>query len=600
MLNPNEDRLDYGQMLSPPEGFRLDFAVGTTYSLDLDALVGVSIALGLSEETDSDLMRNPICLLEALRSVGDKVALFCEAGQIHMPNSVTPLYVLLEKMVFQVLMPKRREIARYPSFHPKFWLIRYENKAGDILYRVAVLSRNLTFDRSWDVTFAMDGQMIRGERLDKNAPVADFLFALSKTLPETAQEKKRKIFQMIRELPFVPFQLNSREFQDFEFLPVGVHKKDGGFYDMGKTPLFQEAFQELMIMSPFLSGGVIRDFNDRWNSRRNPQYLMITRDSSLNRLKTEDCDHFQIYTLKDAVVDGESAISEDGTHAAKQDIHAKVYMTRNGTSADLYLGSLNASHNAISGNVEFMICLHSRSKYLNLEQLKNQLFCGSDDRLNPFQPAQPGTGEEDTEPKLDQVFKDLARNHPTAYAEECGEGYDLTVQLGTLETEYQVRIAPLPIKATVPIAETVLFTGLSALQLTEFYRVTVSDGEFSQSRVLMIPTSGMPEDREKRIISSVVNNKSNFYYYVSFLLGDSFALSTMDADAILGRGNGGTVHSADLLPPLYEKMLRTAAEDPERLREIDYLLKAVAKDGVVPERFEELYNTFKKAVKLDD
>ena len=82
MLNPNNDRLDYGQILAPPAGYYLDFAVGTTYSLDLDALVGACLALGLSEETDSELMNNPVCLLEALRSTGDKVALFCEGGQI--------------------------------------------------------------------------------------------------------------------------------------------------------------------------------------------------------------------------------------------------------------------------------------------------------------------------------------------------------------------------------------------------------------------------------------------------------------------------------------------------------------------------------------
>lgn len=95
MLNPNNDRLDYGQVLAPPDKYRLDFAIGTTYSLDLDALVGACIALGLSEETDSDLMKNPICLLEALRTTGDKVALFCEGGQIHTPNSVTANALLL-------------------------------------------------------------------------------------------------------------------------------------------------------------------------------------------------------------------------------------------------------------------------------------------------------------------------------------------------------------------------------------------------------------------------------------------------------------------------------------------------------------------------
>ena len=160
MLNPNNDRLDYGQIIAPPADYKLDFAIGTTYSLDLDALVGACIALGLAEETDSDLMKNPICLLEALRATGDKIALFCEGGQIHLPNSVTSLYILLEKMVFPVTTDAKRGLAKYPSFHPKFWLIKYVNNKGEALYRVVVLSRNLTFDRSWDVSFCMEGRKV--------------------------------------------------------------------------------------------------------------------------------------------------------------------------------------------------------------------------------------------------------------------------------------------------------------------------------------------------------------------------------------------------------------------------------------------------------
>ena len=45
-------------------------------------------------------------------------------------------------------------------------------------------------------------------------------------------------------------------------------------------------------------------------------------------------------------------------------------------------------------------------------------------------------------------------------------------------------------------------------------------------------------------------------------------------------------------------MLQTMSASPERFKEIDYLIKAVSSDGVVPEEFEKLYNTFKKAVKL--
>ena len=62
MLNPNNDRIDYGMILSPPDGYTLDFAIGTTYSLDLDALVGACISLGLSEDMDSTLINNPVFL----------------------------------------------------------------------------------------------------------------------------------------------------------------------------------------------------------------------------------------------------------------------------------------------------------------------------------------------------------------------------------------------------------------------------------------------------------------------------------------------------------------------------------------------------------
>ena len=138
MLKPSSDRLDYGKILAPEANYKFDFAIGTTYSLDLDALVGGCIALGLAEDTDSELLKNPVYLLEALRTTGHKIALFCEAGQIHYPSKVTPLYMLLEKIVFQVVAKKNSGRKFYPSFHPKVWVIRYIDKNENVMYKVAV------------------------------------------------------------------------------------------------------------------------------------------------------------------------------------------------------------------------------------------------------------------------------------------------------------------------------------------------------------------------------------------------------------------------------------------------------------------------------
>ena len=389
MLNPNNDRLDYGQILAPPTGYDLDFAVGTTYSLDLDALVGASLALGLSEETDSELMNNPVCLLEALRSTGDKVALFCEGGQIHLPNRVTSLYILLEKIVFSVNTAKRNDIAAFPSFHPKFWLIRYINSAGDLTYRIIVLSRNLTFDRSWDITYYMDGHVTKNDS-DKNEPICDFLRYLLSQLPsdENAQEKAKGIRSFISELPYVVFETAEKAFYDFEFIPNGIKKKTGEFYNFTETDLFKSTFHEIMIISPFLSGEIIKSFNERNTGTliKDARYVLITREMALGKLKPDDVSNFSIYTMRDAVIDGESAISEEKQAIQKQDIHAKAYMIRKYTDADLYLGSLNASHNAVFGNIECMIRLKSKNRYLNINQLTASLFGSETDGSdNPFQ-----------------------------------------------------------------------------------------------------------------------------------------------------------------------------------------------------------------------
>jgi hypothetical protein len=109
----------------------------------------------------------------------------------------------------------------------------------------------------------------------------------------------------------------------------------------------------------------------------------------------------------------------------------------------------------------------------------------------------------------------------------------------------------------------------------------------------------MPTDREKAVVSSVVNDKSCFYRYIAFLLGDNMVISALESNDSSNETNGTVKASKSIqLPALYEKMLKTAATAPERFKEIEYLIKSVSSDGVIPEGFEELYNTFRKVVKM--
>lgn len=589
MLNPNTDRLDYGRLLAPPPGFHLDFAVGTTYSLDLDALVGAALALALGEETDGALLENPVCLLEALRTAGEQVTLFCEDGQIALPGRATSLYILLEKIVCPVRVNKGRGQG-YPSFHSKFWLLRYAGKRDDPLYRVVVLSRNLTFDRSWDVAFSMDGKKGEGSG-EKNEPVMDFLRYLAGHLPDTpaGKEKRRKINSLIRELPFVTFFMGEKMFSDFEFLPTGIPRRS-----IRTAPLFTDTFRELLVMSPFLSGGVIRDFNGR--ARR---CALFTRAAALAKLKPEDCANFRLYTLRDGVIDGEADLSGEGGAAQRQDIHAKLYMA----DRDLYVGSLNASHNAVYRNVEFMLRLRSNGHYLSMDKLLAALR-GSDPggSSDPFQEAalNDSVPEDEGQSKLDGFVKALARCQPAASVTADGGRYALHLTFGELPTyPYTVTVRPLLAKGLVaPLAEEMSFPGLELTQLSEFFVVSVSDGGDPIHRLLLIPTEGMPEERESSVVSGVVKDVG-LVRYIAFLLGDDAVLSTLEQTAVGGSGN--SLWRQDGIPPLYEKMLLAAATDKSKLQNVDSLLRMM-EGGETDEELEEfksLYNTFKKAVKLD-
>ena len=306
---------------------------------------------------------------------------------------------------------------------------------------------------------------------------------------------------------------------------------------------------------------------------------------------------------------GETAISdgEGATAPQNQDIHAKVYLTRKYADTNLYLGSLNASHNAVYGNVEFMIRLQSKNRYLNMEKLTADLF-GQDEggKENPFQrvtleDTAPDAAEE-KQSLLESVIKDIARKGMRACISQTGEYYQAELAFAStvkVPEGVAVTVQPMLVNRPLSFEQQMLFEALLMTDLSEFYTIRVQGAGQTVTRVVKVPTEGIPEDREKAVISSVVNDRACFYRYIAFLLGDSMVISSLeDIVGAAGVGSGGAAQlgAADSLPPLYEKMLKTAATAPERFQEIGYLIQAISKDGVIPDEFVKLYQTFRKVV----
>ena len=611
MLDPYCDRLDYGQILAP-DGYSLDFAVGTTYSLDLDSLVSICLSLGLSQETDSEVMSDPIYLLEALRKTGDKIALFCEDGQIHMPRKYSSLCILLEKIVYSVKTKKQKD-GFYPSFHPKLWLIRYKNNTDENikLYRVIVLSRNLTFDRSWDVVYYLDGSKSSMKSV-KNQPLCDFLIYLQNIAKLRSHERAEDIGSLAEELHHVEFKLADDGFKDFEFIPSGI----GSYSYKNNLDLVSnnDNYKEIFIMSPFISKTTIHNLNQKSETG-----VLITRKMSLGKLQRDDVSNLEVYTMRDEVLNGEMEIenSDSSDNIMKQDVHAKIFLTcTEKRYSYLYLGSMNASENALSKNIEFIIRLTAKNSYVNVKLMKESLFGSSDDNSdnhspNPFMKVDnidEYNDEQDCDNNkdLERIIKEISRSNPKANVDKNSDSFSVTINfeknldLRNSDVEINPLLSP---NQKFKYADKITFTGLTLVQLSEFYVIKVSSENETLERVIMIQTKGIPADgsREKQVVSNTIKNSDGFYRYISFLLGDDDLISRLDSNSSSDNSNCAAGNCSHIkIPALYEKMLQTAANSPDKLKEIGKLMDLLSERNIDISdlsKFRKLYKTFMEAIK---
>lgn len=134
------------------------------------------------------------------------------------------------------------------------------------------------------------------------------------------------------------------------------------------------------------------------------------------------------------------------------------------------------------------------------------------------------------------------------------------------------------------------------LQLSEFYEITARSGDDTIRRIIMIPTSGFPDDRESAAVNSVVKDRASFVEYIAFVLGDDYVASMLEGKQ-MGE-SGFFANSSDAMPALYEKMLKTSVEGPERIKDIGYVLKMVTDKDIIPDEFRELYETFCNTLKI--
>lgn len=606
------------ERLRPPPGYRLRRAVGTTYTLDLIALLTAPLAFTFFDAHDEDgsPSADPIALLEALRRNAEKVTIFCQAGAISVPKPEQKLLTYLEGCVVEV-QPRRGG----GIFHPKVWVLNFEKEDQPAIYRVLCLSRNLSFARAWDTCLCLDGELTKRQRgFSRNKPLADLLQALPElTATPLSVELCEEIDRMACEVRRTDFQPPA-PFTDFRIHHFGLwQRRQWPFpaaerslvvspFLVGSTvgKLVREHSLEILVSRPEAFDGLLR--NQRREALPRTCYVL----SSGANLESREADE-----ESEAQMEGSPPVQDQAELAG---LHAKLFLFENGREARLFTGSANATSAAFQQNVEVLVELFGRKKDCGIGS-----FLGQEDnrRLESLRallqeyhfPASNGNDKirRRLEDKADRLARRIGAARLIAKLHEVEEArrWDiaLTGKLPEICEEAEVSVWPVTLSADSAVLidgaakrryESCVsdstadafarFSGLSFEAITGFFAFEVrlrEEGQDVRQRfAVTAELEGAPEDRKERLLRTLLKDSGRVLRLLLLILMDEGADVSAFAGVAGGEGAGPEGGSANReQTALLEALLQCLSGNPAR---IDEIARLIADLGSTPEGKELL------------
>jgi len=606
MLEAKTNRLDYGSQLKPPEGYSLDYAITTTYSLDLEAILLVPVALFFSEDLDIDPKEIRDDMLEALTNVSQHISIYCQRGKIKVPNTYNRLMAYWEKSIHQIQLPEFNQ-----SFHPKIWIIRYlpEKKNLPVRYRLINTSRNLTFSRDWDLAITVDGKVDKSE--DKlNTALIHMLRYLNKT------GGKKVPVRFFEELPSVQFEV-PKNFDTLHFHPIGIPNPETASSYQNPIINVKQKLDFRMVMSPFLDVDTINKLNE--NAR---ELVLFSSEFELSGLTAQCLNKVdRKFMFSPFIEEAEKldTLSEPGIEPLSQNLHAKFFIDKKGAEVSWFIGSANATGPANGRNIEFMVELKSKKYTLSPGRMEDQLTDANKTNITLFEPFSGSERPQIEEEKIrEHEIRKLIHNLSGLFISgeaipDADKHYTLKIEIP--ETDiiiprgFSVWVKPLPKKAKAPVEIDLLkkniiddFSVYDETALSPFLLFEIRYSGKTEKRFVLDMKIDLGEDRFRKIFSSIINNRSRFLSYLSFLLaaetpglhnGNDLTKSETNK---AGNGNGIAFFEGT---PVYEKLLLVASRNPARLKKIDNLIQRLKgeqeKGGgteIVSKEFEKMWAVF--------
>lgn len=616
MLDPR-DRGALLEALRPPPGYVVSSALATTYSLDLLTLLTAPLAFSLydrlvAREGTGPERLDSFALLHAMRQHAENLVVFCQSGCIGRPKGYRQLLAYLEDAVVQVKPPNEHGV-----FHPKLWVQRLTSESGPVRYRVLVLSRNLTFDRSWDTMLALDGELVdRKLAIGDSKPLGEFVEALPSlaVAPGALSESRKALVATIaEELRRVRFETPDG-FDTMKFWPLGFDGKS-------RDPFGGERIERLLVVSPFVAPAKLEAL-----ASEGKRHVLVSRVDELETVPKDVLDQYaEVHILHDAA---EEVDEEAGQQAAEllqhgpgpmppsRGLHAKLYVADDGWNAHVWTGSANASNAAFEANVELLVQLTGPKSKHGVDAMlegKGDGALGLRTLLAPFVAPERPRIPSDVETRLEDILREANRALSNAAwcarvaADQAGT-FDVALTLRTgrlaLPSGAEVRVWPisLPADRAAHLSAndaTARFERCSFQALTSFFafEVTATVGQRVErcEFVVRVALEGAPEDRSARVLHSLLDDPAKVLRFLRMLLAvDAFeALELLDPASVEGEERGATSSRDTEAVPLFESLVRTLEREPHRLREVDRLVRELratpAGEKMLPSEFEHVW-----------
>ena len=601
MLSPDSRTIAF-ELIRAPSGYRLDFAVLTAYTLDLEALLVLPLSVVAHPDGGlEELLADPLRLHQAIRDAGDRVHAFVDEKGIAIPSAARSLYSLLESSVHTVRAPNGG------AFHPKVWVARFAAPDAEDLIRVAILSRNLTFDRSWDVAMASEAPLRTRRRAAASRPLGDFLAALPRLaagpVPSDVAGRVQALADQAARAEFpAPDGLDS----PIEFHSLGLSRRRRAWNPPSSG-------HRTFAMAPFVN----RTGLDAIGRLSANNRTLVSRQETLDRLPEHAlADWDEVFVLSEDAQgepeDGGAGHNGAGPGTRPSGLHAKMIAVERGWDVTWYVGSANLTASAFTGsNVEMMASVTGRKGRrggITGHGIHRFLEGGFQKLCAPYQRTEP----KPEDPRVTRARERLRRLRDALVDGDlrvtcvsAGDLWTLTIDGDAAPPDGDVKVAVWPVSVAEdqarPLEEPPSWR-LPVARLTAFiaFRLSVAVRGVDDIRMtLRLPAEGMPADRMHHVLRVLLDSPEKFLRFLRALLG---GLDTVldwaqdgrqgDGAALWGASGGGET--------LLEDLLRTASRDPDRLkpvrRLIDDLRKTEEGRRIVPEDLFDLWIAVEKAL----